>query len=101
MPPAPVCWHTSMRVANATATWSPAGRVGPCGFRRSLTRVEVWRGDPVFWPQRRSLKTSRAEPQVRSEVEGYEVTVGVAWLWCIAGGLTWWSLVAWAVQRVV
>ena len=40
-------------------------------------------------------------PHVRHEVAGNEVTMGVAWLWCIAGCLGWWVLVAWAVERVV
>ena len=41
---------------------------------------------------------------MRQEVdgnEGYEFTVGVVWLWCIAGCFAWWVLVAWAVERVV
>jgi hypothetical protein len=38
---------------------------------------------------------------VRHEAEGDEVTVGVAWLWCVAGCLAWWVLVTWAVERVV
>ena len=41
---------------------------------------------------------------VRDEAEGNEgneVTVPVAWLWCIAGSLAWWVLVAWAVERFV
>ena len=33
--------------------------------------------------------------------EGNEVTVPVAWLWCIAGSLACWVLVAWAIERVV
>ncbi len=33
--------------------------------------------------------------------EGNEVTFAVAWLWCIAGSLAWWVLVAWAVERFV
>ena len=38
---------------------------------------------------------------VRDEAEGNEVTFAVAWLWCIAGSLAWWVLVAWAVERFV
>ena len=33
--------------------------------------------------------------------EGNEVTVPLAWLWCIAGSLACWVLVAWAIERVV
>jgi hypothetical protein len=45
-------------------------------------------------------------PQVRHEVAGSEVTVGVVWLccmWllCIAGCLACWGLVAWAVVWAV
>ena len=43
-------------------------------------------------------------PHVRNEAEGNEgneVTVPVAWLWCIAGCLACWVLVAWAIERVV
>lgn len=43
-------------------------------------------------------------PHVRNEAEGNEgneVTVPVAWLWCIAGSLACWVLVAWAIERVV
>ena len=39
--------------------------------------------------------------KVRDEVQGNEVTAGVAWLWCIAGSLASWVLVAWAVELVV
>ena len=38
---------------------------------------------------------------MRHEAAGNEVTVGVAWLWCVAGCLAWWVSVAWAVERVV
>jgi len=38
---------------------------------------------------------------VRHEVAGNEVTVGVAWLWCIACCLAGWTLVAWALERFV
>ena len=34
-------------------------------------------------------------------IEGYELNVGAAWLWCIAGCFAWWVLVAWAIERVV
>ena len=34
-------------------------------------------------------------------IEGYELNVGAAWLWCIAGCCAWWALVAWAIERVV
>ncbi len=38
---------------------------------------------------------------VRHDAAGNEVTVGVAWLWCIACSLAGWTLVAWALERVV
>jgi hypothetical protein len=38
---------------------------------------------------------------MRHEVEVNQVVVGVPWLWCIAGCLAWWVLVAWAVERLV
>lgn len=38
---------------------------------------------------------------MRHEVEVNQVVVGVPWLWCIAGCLAWWMLVAWAVERLV
>lgn len=40
-------------------------------------------------------------PHVRHEVDGNEMAVGAAWMWCVAGCLAWWVLVAWAVERVV
>jgi hypothetical protein len=77
-------------------------RASNAGFARaSLGYHRCRRGGPPSWPQRRSLEVSRTEPYVRYEAEGNEVTVGVAWLWCIVGCLAWWVLVAWAVERVV
>ena len=40
-------------------------------------------------------------PHVRHGVDGNEMAVGAAWLWCVAGCLAWWVLVAWAVERAV
>ncbi len=34
-------------------------------------------------------------------IEGYELTVGATWLWCIVGCFAWWVLVVWTVERVV
>ena len=38
---------------------------------------------------------------MRHEAAGNEITVGAAWLWCMAGCLAWWVLAAWAVARFV
>jgi hypothetical protein len=46
------------------------------------------------------LRDARFETTIR-EAAGHEVTVGVVWLWCIAGSLAWWVLTAWAVGRFV
>ena len=43
----------------------------------------------------------KRSPHVRHEVDGNEMAIGAAWLWCVAACLAWWVLVAWAVERVV
>ena len=48
-----------------------------------------------------SRSLENGAPPVRHQAEDYEVVVGVAWLWCIAGCLAWWVLVAWSVERFV
>lgn len=79
------------------------GPTGGPGFGACFSRVGKMstRGNSV-WPQRRRSRGSESGvPDMRHEVEVNQVVVGVPWLWCIAGCLAWWVLVAWAVERLV
>lgn len=58
------------------------------------------RGDS-FVPQSVGSKSENGVLDLSDEAAGNEVTVGVAWLWCITASLAWWALVVWAVERVV
>lgn len=75
---------------------------GMCGFRPSFPRVpDADEGETPSSRRSGVSKSAIGVPHVRDEAEGNEVTVGVAWLWCVAGCLAWWVLVTWAVERVV
>ncbi len=62
---------------------------------------DVGEGELRLAAEAESRGSESGVPDVRHEVEVNQVVVGVSWLWCIAGCLAWWVLVAWAVERLV
>jgi hypothetical protein len=83
--------------------WFETTAARSSGFRPGFPRVRQMPGEGETPFSRRSgvSKSENGVPHVRDEVQGNEVTVGVAWLWCGAGCLAWWVLVCWAVEWVV
>jgi len=83
--------------------WFQANTRHPAGF------AGAFHGYPLIPARGKVRSAEEAESRnpkteflkVRDEVQGNEVTAGVAWLWCIAGSLASWVLVAWAVELVV
>ena len=99
------CWVAERPQAAPTrrhAARNPVSRAAYASFARaSLGYPRCRRGGTPVGRRGGVSKSENGVPHVRHEVAGNEVTMGVAWLWCIAGCLGWWVLVAWAVERVV
>jgi hypothetical protein len=67
----------------------------------SLGYVNADEGEFRFGRRSGVSKSENGVLHLRHEAAGNEVTVGAAWLWCIAGSLAGWMLVAWTVEQFV
>ena len=91
-----------------TRTALEAARSGRADWRPWVWRVllpgmgNVGEGELRLAAEAESRGFESGVPDMRNDVEvNRVVVVGVPWLWCIAGCLAWWVLVAWAVERLV